>query len=81
MNYNLEARNIICEHTEAIILSTNVERDSNQDLYDFTVEQCAFILTEKLLNGTYTPMQYNAIRNELAKILWDVFEKHINEEQ
>ena len=79
MNYNLEARNIICKHTEAIILGASVEYNSNQDLYDFTVEQCAFILTEKLLDGTYTPMQYNAVRNELAKMLWNVFEKYINE--
>lgn len=55
MNYNLEARNIICEHTEAFISGINFECDDNQTLYDQTIKQCAFILTEKLLDGTYTP--------------------------
>lgn len=80
MNYNLEARNIICKRTEAFIFGINFECDDNQALYNLMVEECAFILTEKLLDGTYTPMQYNAVRNELAKMLWNVFEKYINEE-
>lgn len=80
MNYSLEARNIICNRTEAFIFGHNLECDNNQALYDIMVEECAFILTEKLLDGTYTPMQYNAIRNELAKMLWNVFEKYINED-
>ena len=80
MNYNLEARNIICKHTEALIFGINFECDDNQALYNQMVEEYAFILTEKLLDGTYTPMQYNAVRNELAKMLWNVFEKYINEE-
>lgn len=80
MNYSLEARNIIYKLTETFITGINLECDNNQTLYDIMVEECAFILTEKLLDGTYTPMQYNAVRNELAKMLWNVFEKYINEE-
>lgn len=80
MNYSLEARNIIYQHTEAFISGINFECKDNHTLYDRMVAECAFILTEKLLDGTYTPMQYNAIRNELAKMLWNVFEKYINEE-
>lgn len=80
MNYSLEARNIIYKLTETFITGINFECDDNQTLYNRMAEECAFVLTEKLLDGTYTPMQYNAIRNELAKMLWNVFEKYINEE-
>ena len=56
MNYNLEARNIIYAHTEAFISGINFECKDNHTLYDRMVAECAFILTEKLLDGTYTPM-------------------------
>ena len=81
MNCSLDACNIIYKRTEAFIYGINFECDNNQTLYDRMVEECAFILTEKLLDDTYTPMQYNAVRNELAKMLWNVFGKYINEEQ
>lgn len=38
------------------------------------------IIVGLLTDGTHTPMQYNAVHNELAKMLWNVFEKYINEE-
>lgn len=75
-----EVRKIITEHTNAMIQSTHYIPDNHQELYETMVEGCAFILTEGLLDGTYTPMEYNAIRNELAKVLWNMFEKHITSE-
>ncbi len=79
-NPKSEARKIISEHTDAMIQSTHYTPDNHQELYEIMVEGCAYILTEGLLDGTYTPMEYNAIRNELADVLWNMFEKHINAE-
>jgi hypothetical protein len=80
MNPKFEARKIISEHTDAMIQSTHYIPDNHQELYETMVEGCAFILTEWFLDGRYTPMEYNAIRNELAEVLWNMFEKHINAE-
>ena len=41
---------------------------------------CSNILTKDFIDGKYTPMEYNAIRNELGKLLWKLFEKHIQKE-
>jgi hypothetical protein len=41
---------------------------------------CAFILTSYLIEGKYTPMQYNAVRNELGKAIWNIFKLHIKVE-
>ena len=80
MDCKLEARNIIAEHTEALMKSTCLERETNMDLYDVMIEGCSYILTEALLEGKYTPMQYNAIRNELADMIWNIFKPHIDKE-
>lgn len=81
MNVELEARDIIAEHTEGLMKSTHLERETNSELYDMMIEGCSFILTERLLEGKYTPMQYNDIRNVLGSIIWTLFEAHINEER
>jgi hypothetical protein len=47
-----------------------------EDVY----ENCAFILTNYLIEGKYTPMQFNAIRNELGKMIWNIFKTHIEVE-
>lgn len=80
VNPKFEARNIIAEHTGAYMQSTESRPENNQELYEDMVEGCAFVLTEWFIDGKYTPMEYNAIRNELGKVLWDLFEKHINAE-
>lgn len=81
MNVELEARDIIAEHTEGLMKSTHLERETNSELYDVMVEGCSFILTERLLEGKYTPMQYNDIRNVLGNMLWTIFEAHITKER
>ena len=73
MDYAWEASKIIMAHTEAMISGVNYEPDNAEELYDYMVEECAYILTTKLLSKEYTPMQYNAIRNELGDQLWDIF--------
>lgn len=82
-NFNpaTEANNILCEHTAAFMEGIHAEYESSQQMYDCTVEECAFILTTKLTEGQYTPMQFNAVRNELAKLLWSIFEAHIKAEE
>ena len=81
MDYQHEARKILYEHTAAVMSCCITQFDSNQDMLEDITKECAFILTEHLLDGDYTPMQYNAIRNELAQLLWNVFAKHINKEE
>ena len=80
MDYRYEAEKILCEHTSAVMSSAHIEFESNQAMLEFTIQECGFILTQHLLDGKYTPMQYNAIRNELAPMLWKLFEPHIQEE-
>ena len=79
-NYDSMARNIIYEHTKAMISSETAEYKTNQALYEDMVEQCAFILSEKLIKGEITPMEYSVVRNKLCDMLWGIFEKHINDE-
>lgn len=73
-NAKLTARQIISEHTEATMNCTEYHPKNDRELYDIMVGECAFILTEKLLDGELTPMEYNDVRNELADILWKIFE-------
>ena len=80
-NIDLEARRIISEHTNATIQCTEHKFTTNQELYEYMVDGCAYILTEGLFDGTYTPKEYNDIRNKLATLLWSTFEKHIHDEQ
>ena len=68
------ARRIISKHTEATMNCTEYHPENNRELYDIMVGGCAFILTEKFLNGELTPMEYNDVRNELADMLWKLFE-------
>ena len=35
--------------------------------------ECAYILTDRLLKKEITLMEYNAIRNELASLLWSIY--------
>ena len=79
MDYN-EARKILYEHTSAIMSACATEFGSNTEMLEFTTKECGYILTEYLLEGKYTPMQYNAIRNELAQLLWGVFQVHVEKE-
>ena len=77
MDYAYEASKILCENTKAYMEAVHAEYDSNRDMMEDMYENCAFILTNYLIEGKYTPMQYNAVRNELGKAIWNIFERHI----
>ena len=81
MDYKHEAEKILCEHTSAVMSSARIEFEDNESMLEFTIHECGFILTKHLLEGSYTPLQYNAVRNELAPMLWKLFAPHIEEEQ
>ena len=81
MDYAYEASKILCENTSAYMQSVHVEYDSNRDMMEDMYANCAFILTNYLIEGKYTPMQFNAIRNELGKAIWNIFERHIKVEE
>lgn len=68
-----EASKIIMDHTGAFMSGVECNPENEAELYDIMVEECAYLLTTKLLSHEYTPMEYNAIRNELGKQLADVF--------
>lgn len=74
------ARYFIAQATDDMMRSTSYEPDNNEELYEFMTEMCSNILTKDFIDGKYTPMEYNAIRNELGKLLWKLFEKHIQKE-
>lgn len=81
MDYAYEASKILCENTNAYMHSVHAEYESNRDMMEDMYENCAFILTNYLIEGKYTPMQFNAIRNELGKAIWNIFEHHIKVEE
>ena len=74
MNIEFEARRIIAMHTAGYMASVNYVPESMHDMWENMIDECAYILTEKFLDGEYTPMQYNNIRNTMAKMLDDIFE-------
>ena len=80
MDYAYEASKILCENTNAYMQGVHAEYESNRDMMEDMYENCAFILTNYLIEGKYTPMQFNAIRNELGKAIWNIFERHIKVE-
>ena len=75
MDYNLQARIIIRKHTAGYMSSAIYKPENATELWETMIQECAYILTEDFLNGKYTPMQYNAIRNELANVLNGIFAK------
>lgn len=74
------ARSIISQHTEDMMHSSRYAPESNEDLYEYMVYECADILVEDLLDGEISPMEYNAIRNEIAEMLWNTFKSHVEAE-
>lgn len=76
-----EAFKILCEHNFAVMSCAHCEFESNQEMLESTTSECAFILTTNLVEGKYTPMQFNAVRNALSELLWKIFEPSITAEQ
>jgi hypothetical protein len=75
IDIKLAAQNIISDHTAAFMSGTTYVPTKPEELYDTMLNSCAHLLTEDFLNGVYTPMEYNDIRNELGSILWNAFHK------
>ena len=73
IDFKSEAERIICEHTEAMMSGVLVEFEDDSELFDYMISECAFILTKKFLEGKYTPLEYNNIRNELTVIFGKIF--------
>lgn len=76
-----KARSILYRHTHGFMSSTEYHPESNEELLDTMLSECGAILTDELLNGKLTPMQYNDVRNCLAEMLWDTFKPSIEEEE
>lgn len=68
-----EADNIFCEHTTNMVSGIHAEYDDTQHMLDCTTEECSFILVKRFEEGKYTPMQFAAVRNALADLLWKLF--------
>ena len=77
IDITMEAINIIREHTNDFMMSADYTPTDSYELYETMVEECSHYLTMGLLNKKYTPMEYNAIRNEIASNLYDIFKEHI----
>lgn len=75
----LAAKQIIAEHTAAYMSACIYKPDDATELWETMIQECSFILTENFLNGEYTPMQYNAIRNWLADIINGIFKEACDE--
>ena len=74
MDYKHAAELILCEHTNGVMSCTSdLAFDNISDMWEFTLEECAFILTSKFMEGVYNPMEFNAIRNELSKLINELF--------
>lgn len=69
-----EAREVLMKHNESLMQCGGaVEFDNANDLYEFTVEECAYILTTNLIEGKYDSLQFSKVRNELGKLLNKLF--------
>ena len=66
------AQGILNEHTSAFLQSIIFEPESEMELWEAMANECAYILTDRLLKKEITLMEYNAIRNELASLLWSI---------
>ena len=75
-----KAKYILQEHCASVMQCVYQEFSSNEEMYECMVSECAFILVTDFIEGKYTPMQYNAVRNELAKLLWGIFEPYVEAE-
>lgn len=66
----LKAVEIVSNHIAGFMQGCNNYIPNDDDeLYETMVEECSYILTKKLLDKEFLPVEYNFIRNELATIL------------
>jgi hypothetical protein len=76
-----EAREILMQHSEGVMQCGIFEPKGNAELYEFTLQECAYILTTNLIEGKYSAMEFNAIRNELGKLLNKMFYAEVIREE
>ena len=81
MNIEWEAKKILYEHTTSCMSCGEVEAKSNEELWEFMVDNCGYMVAENLLSGKYTPMQYIAVCNEVGRLLDEIFNEPINQER
>lgn len=74
------AKKIIACHTEGYLQGIHAEYDDNRAMMEDMYSKCASILTDELLEGKLTPMQFAAVRNELGTMIWNIFKDAINAE-
>lgn len=74
------AKAIIMRHMEGYLQGCYTEYPNNRAMMEDMYRECAFILTNDLLEGKLTPLQVAAVRNVLGSMIWDVFESYINAE-
>ena len=75
-----EAKRIFYDHTAAMIQGVSLTNPTATELYNYVVDECTFILCDRLIQGVYTPLEYNEIREELATLLWGIFQSSVEAE-
>ena len=70
-----EAKDIFMRHSEAVMMCGRFEPNGNEELYNFTMQECSYILVNNLIEEKYDALQFNAVRNELGKLLNKLFYK------
>lgn len=76
-----QAEQIVQEHVHGLMCSTSDYDPKDEDeLKDFMLGECACILTDKLLKGEYTPLEYNVVRNAVAALVHGVFNIRVDED-
>lgn len=78
---NQYAKEIIMEHMEGYLHGCHAEYANNREMMDDMYRECAFILTNHLLEGKLTPLQTASTRNALGTMIWNVFENCICAEE
>lgn len=75
-----KAKEIIMEHMEGYLQGCHAEYDNNKAMMEDMYHECAFILTNHMLEGKLTPLQTAAVRNALGSMIWVIFESYVNAE-
>lgn len=80
MNIKNKAMEYIYCFTSACISGVEPNPTNSGELYDTMVEEISYNLTNDFIEGKLSPMEYNSVRNDIARILWAAFEKAICDE-
>lgn len=75
-----KAKDIIMEHMEGYLQGCHAEYDNNKAMMEDMYHECAFIMTNHMLEGKLTPLQTASVRNVLGSMIWGIFESYVNAE-